>query len=372
MLLNTNTGGQANAFLAYNRLGRSGGVSVFHVAVGASGSLTSEVGLITTCAYGQNPPSATDNHRLVRIGTDRKVRLYDYNGTLLLGPTTGTISTTGLTLVTVVIVSDTYPGNGWAHDHAYIFIDGVEDVHGNITWSSSIEESYPCYWGEYTASAAGADLYLDDASTFYRTDSGYAPWQVAVPIPRGLTQWPAADGYYEDNGWTGTPDNTNKFNNWDNSELPENDGDASYNYVSIGNQKLTSQGQSRATVGIPLTATIIGCWCIGIHRYASGSKYDFYWRLRLGTTDLDSSLVIPTSTYSAAASYCFSRPGGGDWTPSDLDSIQMGAITGGGATDEEWRITLLGLVWTYSTESLPLATAPPTAVCRRLLRGHGR
>jgi len=316
--------------------------------VGLSGTPTSEIGLLS-----ENP--ATTAARYLRIGTDRKLRLYDDSGNLILGPTTGTIPTTGLTHVALFLVKEAFPG-GWGSKHAYIFLGGVQDVHGAAAWVASF-----LWWGEVTSAARGADLYLDDCVAAYTTTAGDAPWVTQAPQCHELAQFPVSAGSYSE--WTGTPEATNKYLNWDGDELPEDDEDTSYNYCSAVAAE-THHGQNRLTVGMPSNALIDSCMLLGAHRLSSGGKGVYTGRVRRVSTDGDVQIPGPESTYTwnRSPDRCVvSRPGGGSWMPADLDDLEMGFYSSlsGGYFSSVWCVTVVALTWVYHTTYLGLATSPP-------------
>jgi hypothetical protein len=184
-----------------------------------------------------------------------------------------------------------------------------------------------------------------------------------VPRPIEYYQKPAGPGSF-DQGFTGTPDNTNKHANWDDLA---NDGDTSYNYTSGGGSALTSHLETLATVGIGASDQLLlptyACQWGAIHRYASGTKFAGRARIRLGTTNVDSNpLTAPLSTYSFIGWGSIARPGGGDWAPADLDSLEAGVtVQTGDSHDEQWNITKIGCQWAAynpTTGLNPLTTTP--------------
>lgn len=359
--LNTNTINTENYLQGWGGAGGTARVMVFMGRAQRSGNLTAEAGLLTMTT--DAPDSGDDANRILRVGTDGKLRLYDTANNLVLGPTTGVISDSALTHWALITVSSDYPGNTWGKDYAFIFIDGSEDVYSDV---DGLYGTIPIWFGEYTNAAKGADLFLDDLFHGRAIDAGMAPWTINFPEVLVLAQYPASSGQYAD--WAGTPEATDRHLNWDEGELPESDADTSYNYANTTSLQESHHGQTRGVVGMDAGATILGVHAQGVHRYVGGSKWNAQGLLRRVATDGTFTAIGPTTSWAGFTSpplWSVARPGGGAWVPGDLDDLEIGLQTQDADHDQSWQVTVLGFMWMHYTATLDKATAPPSAARRR-------
>lgn len=102
--------------------------------------------------------------------------------------------------------------------------------------------------------------------------------------------------------------------------------------------------------GKPAMATITQVDILMRARGTNASAGQIIGFLRLGGTDADQASNAFGTSYADFEWTNISRPGGGSWTPSDLDTLEVGAIknvdtTGGGNTG---RVTTLQVRVTYT------------------------
>ena len=279
-----------------------------------------------------------------------------WGGTALTGWSTDALTTTAYHHVFFVMDAKTLgTPNVWVE----LLMEGVSQWTGYTAYTNvgdaSLATSVRWLWPVVDS---GCHMLLGDLSGTY--SNADAPHASAVPKPIQYYQKPTAEGTWEEAGWTGVGDATDKYKNWDDLA---NDGDTTHNAVTVGNQKLSSDLETRATVGIGAGDSLLyPAYAPGpviVHRYASGSKFDGEGFLRLGATDGTAwAWGDPTASYAGVKVANQARPGGGNWAVDDLDTMEMACQTGAGEHDEEWRVTKEGVLWAAYSASNPLTTTP--------------
>ncbi|OGF22106.1 MAG: hypothetical protein A2V63_13375 [Candidatus Eisenbacteria bacterium RBG_19FT_COMBO_70_11] len=314
--------------------------------------------------------------RYVRIGTDTKLRFYDKDGNQLGDPSTSTfdskreavISFDGLTLQNNVLIA--------------LFVDGVQEVSTvtGLAWDQLFhypEATYGAVFGENLAAGVnrGARLRLDDAVMCWSLDANEAPHLYHLPRLRmngGMNLPPTSEGAYTE--WeVASPDvSPDTWKNID--DTPGNDGDTSH--CGTNNKAKRHLFKSSATNPIPADATIHKLDGRAVVRSTGASKFSTNLMLRLGGADLEVPGPIPfATTYAGYIWQDMPRPGGGPWTPADLDpnTLEFGwksynhpdFATGVRVTLQPAPVAL------YSTAVLPLAASPfPGPTPHERIRRH--
>ena len=174
-----------------------------------------------------------------------------------------------------------------------------------------------------------------------------------VQVNRQLAIGEAGGGF---DGWTGTPDNTNQYTNWD--DAAGNDGDTSYNAGASTSLGQASTGQSAATVGISGN-TILPCYynsAIGpainiIRRNANAGKWAVTTYNSLGT---GTTVPNPGASYDGLAGLFTKTGSPATWNSGHLASLNFGLLTGISGHNADARCTLCMMQWPSYASLLPL------------------
>jgi hypothetical protein len=242
----------------------------------------------------------------VLLDNNRNLQVYDDAGYLDTGSTTISDQWWGIRVTFGIGTSETYEvqindGTGWVTESSGSCNTGSTNV-GYVELGKSFN---------YNSNAL--DYYFDNQIV---TTEG---WTDADAVKQIV---PNADGNYEDAGWTGTPDNTDKYSNWD--ETPSDYG-TSYNYATTAGEALTSDLQSLADAGINTdTLRAVKAYVV---THSSTSTSGVRVRVRSGTTDSDTTTNSKTTTWSALVNVIEKDPDtSGTWSRSAIDALEVGVV----------------------------------------------
>jgi len=320
----------------------------------------------------EDSPAAVYRH--IRVGTDRKVRIYDKNG-VQRGPTsTTTIPTNAIGGMREIVVF--FDGLTLSTVWVSVFFDGVEELAFDTTLS----------WGNFFATGAfigngygdqtvpaggyGFTLYTDDLATKRSVTAGDAPHLTAYPRLRGNGQMqtpPTSVGLDE---WESTDCVGAKYQCVD--DLGGHDGDTTRVITVVKGKKQTFKYAAANPTPNPCTIDLVQLLCVG---KLGADKLGAACMVALGASETfgTGNSATPTSTYSRGG-YTATRPGGGAWTRADAEP---GVLAFGWRSENDPAIgtsatmTLQGgPTWVYYTASLPLATTP-VAAGHPAIRRHG-
>lgn len=311
-----------------------------------------------------SPPASAG--RYIRIGTDRKIRVYDKNGTQYGDTSTSTVSTTALT--EIVVCFDTLTRSTVI---VYVWIGGTLEISvdtgvtpANFFVSSPVSEVL--YWGERRTATAGADLYGDDMVSWRSSASADAPHLTNTPRLLTFVQVPTSDG--TNSGWT----QVGSANNYANIDDGTPDGDTSYlEALGTTGPKAGTNGQSDTTMGFPGSPTILWVQQVAKCRLVGTAKLLHYAQLKStsGETQYSGQPSNPSTTYRGAiwteGAPGAMRPGGGSWGVSDTTATELqlyGRIDWTAGTGA--RVTSARLVWILYTATL--SASIPAAPGRRI------
>ncbi len=149
--------------------------------------------------------------------------------------TTTTNGTTVLNTATwyqiELILDKDWPG-GLGYGTLICRLNGVVEITYNLSSTDSapnfINGGLSMSVGSKSNPNPGISCWYDNLVVFFDTSATQCPW-IGTAVCEEISRVPTAIGFYNSQ-WTGTPDNTNQFNN-----LKENpsDGDTSYDYVDV-------------------------------------------------------------------------------------------------------------------------------------------
>ena len=335
---------------SWNLLTRIVAVSM---GIGLSGTPSSELCFLqaTTTDYGD-----TGDHKVLRIGTDRKIYVYDNDGTQV-AVSTNTIPTSGSMREVCVIFDALTCHRLFIH----VWMDGALEL--SVDTGQTPTEFWGgtkrLIYGEYLAGGTnrGVTLYMDDLYTAESSTPGDAPHLTPYPRIRvngSFNHGPDAEGAHT--AFSGTHAEI------DSSELPENDGTTTEALSAVGSTKQTWKS-STANI-FPNPCVIVKVQLRSVMRSTGGTKVTGKGLLRLGGTDTSALLVWQepnsSTTYAGAIVIDCDRPGGGSFSRSDFNAntLEYG-FHNDLASDVGTACTLFpGPEVVFYDDDLPLATAP--------------
>lgn len=177
----------------------------------------------------------------------------------------------------------------------------------------------------FTAKAVPAidDVWVSDGAG----GGGWPPY----PLPKVVDANVNDDGTLETSGWTGSPDETDKWKNWD--DAPPYDADSSYNESGTGTseESLLSELESSSGIGLATNDTIKAVASVFVAKVTTGSNgtpaiivrdSGTVYETTLPTGDLDQNSYL-LGGYMRVDEV---MPGGagGSWTQARFDSFQSG------------------------------------------------
>lgn len=330
-------------------------------AIGLSAAPSSEMMLIH---------HSTNNHKVVSIGTDRKLYFYANNGAQVGTASTNTIPTTGLQEVTIFFDGITL-STVWIS----VFFGTTQDISFDTgySWADFFHGSIgQLYWGENLSGGVnrGADLFTDDLYIAKSSTAGDAPHLTAYPRPRGnglANIATSSEGTYH--AWVG---NTASPNTWQDIDETPHNSDTDYRDTSTKNIRHTFKS-STANI-LPDPCTIIKVQMRSVGRLLGGGKYGAHFYLIRGGSGLVGGLNAATSqseTYGGGLDRTSFIDG---WVRADFNA---------NATEFGWesenhpvletgpRITQqLGPEIVYYTASLGLSTKPTKPVSKSIYKNQ--
>ena len=317
---------------------------------------------------------ALDGALCLECGTDGKVRIIKlgtspnrWSGrTAVSGWSASALPMTGTTLAHLAFMTDALT-LGSNHLWASILIGATQQL--SLDVGTVPASNYLLFCPNIDNVNAGISVRMTDCVGLGSTSSADAPHLVHWPIGKVAGQHPISDEVGWDE-WTGYPDTTNAYTNWDDGA--GNDGDTSYNSATTIGLQQRGLGQSAATLGISGDTVIAAESAAGqgpvanlVDRTVSGvgSKYAVNF-----ICDLTASvgLADPGTTY--AAKWVPMTRSSGSWTIADVDAVHFGLETGASSHDKEERCTMIQVHWCTYSATLPLTTTPslpPTGQRRR-------
>jgi len=351
------------------------GTGALQIPSGSVGNATILEGALNTCItcvqawvnYDGNPTAAgaifwmssesPKRAYALQVGTDRRVRIVDHDGTyhrlVPLSPwSVGTL------------------GNG-AYTHLVWFIDPLT-LGTNHVWHTVLIDQVPqILWdcgvapngmnpGEnayiYLGTGGidiGVDLRIDDVCAATSTSKADAPHLTAVPIGTVDAQHPAGAGDHAD--WLAVPGSgEERYEDWD--DATGNDGNTTYLGGFEVSQVQDSAMESLATLGWGESAAVLRApvWSGVIKSSADGEeKWLANTHCNLAN---DENVLLPGTTWVGDL-HSLTKTSG-SWARADAGTITAGAATGAGSMALDFSITLVMLQWLISEGSLPLTPAP--------------
>ena len=305
--------------------GAATGVLLFQCQVGVSGTPSSEIGLLSAYA---NPTT----ERYVRIGTDRKIRVYDSAGTQVGHTSRNVISDTGMTHFAIcydfLFGQPNLAATSGASNRAYVtlWVNNQWEWDGLIAAPSGTPlittTGTDIVWGEDLDAAVnrGVDAYIDDYDADRMAASGsyeskFLPHIAAYPVMQvvgGNNNPPTANGTHV--AWTG---GAGDYTGLDDGAT--NDGDTTFvgDGTSAGVKETYTYSAANPTDSAD---TIHDVSMRAVKRNTGAAKNTPFALLR------DASANESTGTWaSASTSYLgeivfgLSRPAGGAWGHTDFD-----------------------------------------------------
>jgi hypothetical protein len=336
-------------------------------SVGLDAAPTTEIGII-----GRALVTGLQSPEYVRIGTDRKIRIYDKDGVQRGDATASLIPTSGFQEVVVIFDWITL-STVWV----VVFFGTTEELAFDTTvspddffdWRSS---STTFRFGGEPQVDSGCVAYLDDLVMRDSTVAGDAPHLTAYPrlrINGGRQQKSDANGSYT--AWSG--DYT------DVDETGDHDADTTYTETTTEDAKETYKSSSANS--IPAGATIHSVRPCAVGRRIGGKTgaQGAYIFLKIGANEAENSIQqYAFDSYQIGFWLGASRPGGGSWVRSDFDPNNLEYGHRAASTDASPRLTkMLYPSICYSEASLPLSTTPVAVAAaglteRGFLRGVQR
>lgn len=335
-------------------------------ALGVDTPPTSEMGVFTDLDFGEGG----GHKRYIRIGTDRKIKIYDKNG-IQRGPSS----------TTLIPIMPPYPSNTLQEFHVVfdgltlptvfvkVYFGGTEELAFDTGLSPSNffatgSNTQPNF-GDGPASSLGAHMYADDLVARSSSLASDAPHLIAYPRLKGnggMQTPPTSNGTYS--AWTVYPAATNAWNDVD--ETGGNDGDTTNinALVGAGGTNIAHTFKSSAANPLPDPCTVA---FVNIHITAKSGSVEknagAHFRVRLNGTDSDDATHIAmAASYTGYIWKNVPRPGGGSWAQADANSntLEFGAITAAlSALAANPYITLYpGPLWIYYTDTLASGTTP--------------
>jgi hypothetical protein len=282
-------------------------LNVFQMAPRLSGAPSSgkDISLLSTL---------TDNGRYVRVGDDRKIRIYDKNGNLVAGPSTSTLPTSGAgPVLTIVFEMLTLPT---------VWVAVIFDTTEEIAVDTGVSPTD--FWGTGVIvfgdveGAKGANVHVDDLTWSFSSVAGDAPHTVAFPILEGyglLQRPPTDDGTHT--AWTG-----NAF------DVDDVDDTNDINTATKG-AKETNKFDTSNPIPAGYTVKIVNTRVRG--RLQGAAKLGASSLLRLSGSEAVGVLGAWTTDFEPNGRFGHPRPGGGTWTRADFDLT-------GGVSDLEFGV----------------------------------
>ncbi len=351
------------------------------IAIGAhislSASPTAEIGLTTDAAQ-------ASTQRLFRIGTDRKIRAYDYLGNAI----TGAVSTTAVSTVAgspteiVYFVDPITRSTVWVR----LYVNGSEEfaVDTGLSWANYQGGAGNIAWytfGDWTPAGSNFGATMDAQYVVMRISTSASDSPHLVQYPRlkavgGMDLPPTSEGDAAQwaNGTTASP---NTFQDVD--ETGGNDGDTSYiRDARTGTTPALARFKHlfHFSAANPFAGTETIDWVQLRHDGALNSAGKHYANpmMKLAGTEAEAAyLVAVTTNYGPNGAVFDTTPAGGAWATTDFNltggvsDLQFGGWSKTSDvvdTGPKWTL-VLGPEGIYHTASLPLGTAPPASTRRR-------
>lgn len=349
------------AILLAGTLSVQGGIYAISMGVAVSTAPTSELGLVTGATATSGPSVGTASTRsYVRIGTDRKLYLYDKAGSPIVGGVSTSLVPTSGSMLEVAIFYDglTNPINTWIK----MYVNGVEELAfatgqpiGNIF--SSLDY---LFFGESLAAGTnrGCTPYVDDALITYSAVANDAPHITAYPRIR-VAGCMTADAQGTLNGWTPTPAGADHYN-----RITTNDGDTNNLQDAIAGTR--DSWKSSTANPLPVGATVLKAQLRWVGKLAGVGKTPAVPIYGVpGSTQTQTTGALPSgTTYQSAIAPRIVASGGAIPVRADFDAnaYEWGTTH---STSQSNTITFSpGPEIVYYTATLPLGTAPssPTVV----------
>lgn len=145
--------------------------------------------------------------------------------------------------------------------------------------------------------------------------------------------------------------------NYQNVDEASSDGDSTYNYCSAG---LDNKRDSYALEDWAPGLVTISSVTVYIVAKRAGTIYTVKPFLRLNSTDNDGTAISPASSYTEYSQQ-ISRPGGGNWTVTDINNLEPGLFVPDDGTPGKTdyiRNTQVWVVVDFSVGSYPAPTNP--------------
>jgi hypothetical protein len=271
----------------------------------------------------------------LRIDSAGKLSAYDATGTTQIG-STGATTLSADTWYRIEVYVGVGSSASWA-----VRIDGAAEISG--TGNLGAVNTHKVRLGKVgNRSGQSVDFFYDDVAI---DGAGWpGPGSVRIMTPNG-------DGAYT--AWTGG------FGSVD--EVPH-DGDTTFVSTSTSGDAETVALESASAAGI--SGTVGSVKSVAIVRDTSSTSA-FALRLRSGTTDDDTSNINAPNNYLLLGKMYGTDPnGGGAWTLSALDALEVGVVASAAV---EHRCTLMCVMVDFEPVSgaVPIGVLAHVLGCRR-------
>lgn len=178
---------------------------------------------------------------------------------------------------------------------------------------------------------ASGDMYVDDVLFF---GAASIP---AFTRPKVIEQSPTGDLPARD-GWHSSDAGSNEYTMVDDAVLPH-DSDTTYIYWNK-DDGVAYQSFTYDASGIDEGTTIYGVVTRAYGKYAPGPVY-LYLNCYIDASYIWDSMWVPISVYLQRLHWMPVKPGGGAWTPSDIDDANHGVYFLAGGSGAQARMTRL-------------------------------
>ena len=265
------------------------------------------------------------NKRAIRINTSGQVEIFDYtNGVLVTSSTVLSVNT----YYRIEAQLDWTVGS----PNDELKINGTSE--GSSTGGSTSASSglNPLILGDDQKGDTKSNciVYTDDFVIFDTSGSVNNSWVGDVKVLGAVPIGQSPDSGYDD--FTGSPDATNKYNNWDERG---NDGDTSYNQGPAGAPpwEQLSTIQSSSTIGLASGDTIVAVATKVVANLNNAQTNTGTILVRDNGTNYATDFVLNVDNLY----YVYERiddqaPRGSAWTQAIFDAFQIGAQIGSDQT----------------------------------------
>ena len=321
------------------------------------------LGVVTLLSVGNAQGAQAALRTINTDGGNYGLELLDEDGNQLLVSSGVTFTADAFSKVTLVFDRGVTLGGDvtWVA----VVVDDVEWFSGNVgaftdQWTSAMVFA----WGEYQAGGVSraTDIWLDNPNVRRSTTIGDAPWTAVYPKVILLTGWPDSD---ETEEWAQVGGSAgDQWTAWDDSEIPQHDGDTSRLETASAPTQATSYMDNPADAGLGVGGTILHTVMGWVHKDAGGGKA---WNARSlfnATTPGQTTAVVD----NPAGTYEWDIWDIGDANvPARADTVYAGFFTTG-SHSSVWRVTLLGACYVCkeATIATNVWTPPPSAAARRI------